>query len=233
MHDTLQFKNREHAGKVLAERLDEYAGRPDVIVLALPRGGVPVGFAVAQALGVELDVLLVRKLGMPGQEEYAMGAIGRGGVRVLQPEIAHMVPAHVIDAVTRREEREIERRERLYRGNRPQPDLHGRVVLLVDDGLATGSTMRAAVAVTRQQNPARVVVAVPVGARDSCDALAPEVDDLVAVGMPVMFRAVSQWYREFDQTSDEEVQDLLATAWSEHTRARHPASRHELHKEKP
>lgn len=233
MHDTLQFKNREHAGKVLAERLDEYAGRPDVIVLALPRGGVPVGFAVAQALGVELDVLLVRKLGLPGQEEYAMGAIGSGGVRVLQPDIAHMVPAHVIDAVTRREEREIERRERLYRGNRPQPDLHGRVVLLVDDGLATGSTMRAAVAVTRQQQPARVVVAVPVGARDSCDALAPEVDELVAVGMPVMFRAVSQWYKEFDQTSDEEVQDLLATAWSEHTRARHPASRHELHKEKP
>lgn len=231
MHDTLQFKNREHAGKVLAERLDEYAGRPDVIVLALPRGGVPVGFAVAQALGVELDVLLVRKLGMPGQEEYAMGAIASGGVRVLQPEIAHMVPAHVIDAVTRREEREIERRERLYRGNRPQPDLHGRVVLLVDDGLATGSTMRAAVAVTRQQQPARVVVAVPVGARDSCDALAPEVDELVAVGMPVMFRAVSQWYKEFDQTSDEEVQDLLATAWSEHTRARRP--RHELHKEKP
>ncbi|MDP3669560.1 MAG: phosphoribosyltransferase family protein [Telluria sp.] len=231
MHDTLQFKNREHAGKVLAERLDEYAGRPDVIVLALPRGGVPVGFAVAQALGVELDVLLVRKLGMPGQEEYAMGAIGSGGLRVLQPEIAHMVPAHVIDAVTRREEREIERRERLYRGNRPQPDLHGRVVLLVDDGLATGSTMRAAVAVTRQQQPARVVVAVPVGARDSCDALAPEVDELVAVGMPVMFRAVSQWYKEFDQTSDEEVQDLLATAWSEHTRARRP--RHELHKEKP
>lgn len=231
MHDTLQFKNREHAGKVLAERLDEYAGRPDVIVLALPRGGVPVGFTVAQALGVELDVLLVRKLGMPGQEEYAMGAIGSGGVRVLQPEIAHMVPAHVIDAVTRREEREIERRERLYRGNRPQPDLHGRVVLLVDDGLATGSTMRAAVAVTRQQQPARVVVAVPVGARDSCDALAPEVDELVAVGMPVMFRAVSQWYKEFDQTSDEEVQDLLATAWSEHTRARRP--RHELHKEKP
>lgn len=233
MHDTLQFKNREHAGKVLAERLDEYAGRPDVIVLALPRGGVPVGFAVAQALGVELDVLLVRKLGMPGQEEYAMGAIGSGGVRVLQPEIAHMVPAHVIDAVTRREEREIERRELLYRGNRPQPDLHGRVVLLVDDGLATGSTMRAAVAVTRQQQPARVVVAVPVGARDSCDALAPEVDELIAVGMPVMFRAVSQWYKEFDQTSDEEVQDLLATAWSEHTRARRPASRHELHKEKP
>lgn len=231
MHDTLRFKNREHAGKVLAERLDEYAGRPDVIVLALPRGGVPVGFAVAQALGVELDVLLVRKLGMPGQEEYAMGAIGSGGVRVLQPEIAHMVPAQVIDAVTRREEREIERRERLYRGNRPQPDLHGRVVLLVDDGLATGSTMRAAVAVTRQQQPARVVVAVPVGARDSCDALAPEVDELVAVGMPVMFRAVSQWYKEFDQTSDEEVQDLLATAWSEHTRARRP--RHELHKEKP
>lgn len=231
MHDTLQFKNREHAGKVLAERLDEYAGRPDVIVLALPRGGVPVGFAVAQALGVELDVLLVRKLGMPGQEEYAMGAIGSGGVRVLQPEIAHMVPAHVIDAVIRREEREIERRERLYRGNRPPPDLHGRVVLLVDDGLATGSTMRAAVAVTRQQQPARVVVAVPVGARDSCDALAPEVDELVAVGMPVMFRAVSQWYKEFDQTSDEEVQDLLATAWSEHTRARRP--RHELHKEKP
>lgn len=231
MHDTLQFKNREHAGKVLAERLDEYAGRPDVIVLALPRGGVPVGFAVAQALGVELDVLLVRKLGMPGQEEYAMGAIASGGVRVLQPEIAHMVPAHVIDAVIRREEREIERRERLYRGNRPPPDLHGRVVLLVDDGLATGSTMRAAVAVTRQQQPARVVVAVPVGARDSCDALAPEVDELVAVGMPVMFRAVSQWYKEFDQTSDEEVQDLLATAWSEHTRARRP--RHELHKEKP
>lgn len=232
MPDSTRFKDRTHAGKLLAQQLGAYAGRSDVIVLALPRGGVPVGFAVAQALGVELDVLLVRKLGMPGQEEYAMGAIASGGVRVIQPDIALVVPAHIIDTVAAREAKEIERRERLYRGARPTPDLHGRVVVLVDDGLATGSTMRAAVAVVGRQEPARVVVAVPVGARDSCEALAPEVDELVCLSMPTMFRAVSQWYKEFDQTSDEEVQDLLSSAWREHTPVAHRASTTHLHQEK-
>jgi putative phosphoribosyl transferase len=219
-----RFKNRIQAGKLLAQKLAPLAHRPDAIVLALPRGGVPVGFAVAKELGVELDVLLVRKLGLPGHEEYAMGAVGSGGVRVLQPEVVEWqgVPAHVVDALTERELHEIERRDRLYRGGRPPVDLCGRLAILVDDGLATGSTMRAAVAVARRQEAARIMVAVPVGAPDSCAALAAEVDELVCLSTPMMFRSVSQWYREFDQTSDEEVQDLLAIAWREQA-LQHPA----------
>jgi putative phosphoribosyl transferase len=215
-----RFKNRLQAGKLLAQQLSRYAHHPGAIVLALPRGGVPVGFAVAKALDLELDVLLVRKLGLPGHEEYAMGAVGSGGVRVLQSEVVEWqgVAPQVVEAATARELREIERRDRLYRGGRPPPQLAGRVVILVDDGIATGSTMRVAVAIARRHAPARLVVAAPVAPPETCAALAPEVDELVCLAEPPQFRAVSQFYREFDQTSDEEVQDLLAMAWREQAR---------------
>jgi putative phosphoribosyl transferase len=221
-----RFKDRAHAGKLLAQRLSAYANRADVLVLALPRGGVPVGFAVAQALGVELDVMLVRKLGMPGQEEYAMGAVGAGGVRVVQSGLVEsgLVTQEQIEEASRRELAEIVRRDRLYRAGRPPPVLAGRCVILVDDGIATGATLRAAVEVARRSAAATLVVAVPVGAPDSVDALAPEVDELVCLAAPFQFHAVSQWYRHFDQTSDEEVQDLLALAWREQAaRAAHAA----------
>jgi putative phosphoribosyl transferase len=215
MSDSPYFKNRVQAGKLLARQLAAWAHHPEAIVLALPRGGVPVGFAIAKTLGIDLDVLLVRKLGVPRHEEYAMGAVGSGGVRVLQEDVVAWegVPAEAIEAVTARELREIERRDRLYRGGRAPLELGGRVAILVDDGLATGATMRAAVAVARQHGPARIIVALPVGQPDSCAALATEVDELVCLCMPPRFHAVSQWYKEFDQTSDEEVQDLLAIAW--------------------
>lgn len=210
-----RFKDRAHAGKLLAQHLAAYANKPEVLVLALPRGGVPVGFAVAQALGVELDVMLVRKLGMPGHEEYAMGAVGAGGVRVIQSGLveAGLVTVEQIEEATERELGEIERRDRLYRAGRPPPNLTGRCVILVDDGIATGATLRAAVEVVRQNKVARLVVAAPVGAPESVEALEPEVDELVCLATPFQFHAVSQWYRHFDQTSDEEVQDLLAVAW--------------------
>jgi putative phosphoribosyl transferase len=210
-----RFKNRAQAGKLLAQQLVSYAHRPDVIALALPRGGVPVGFAVAMALGIELDILLVRKLGMPGQEEYAIGAVGSGGVRVLQAGVPGVLglTQHQVDAITAREVAEIARRERLYRGGRAPAQLAGRTVILVDDGIATGSTMMAAVQVARGHRAARIVVAVPVAPPDTVEVLAPQVDDLVCLNTPLLFRAVSQWYREFDQTGDEEVQDLLAMAW--------------------
>jgi predicted phosphoribosyltransferase len=214
------FKNRAQAGKLLAQQLGEYAHQPGVLVLALPRGGVPVGFAVAMALGVELDILLVRKLGMPGQEEYAIGALGSGGVRVLQAGVTGLMglSAQTIEAITQREQAEIVRRERLYRGAHPAPLLAGRTVILVDDGIATGSTMMAAVEVARRQGAGKVVVAVPVAPPDTIAVLEPQVDRLVCLSAPPMFRAVSQWYREFDQTSDEEVQDLLAMAWRDQER---------------
>ncbi len=213
-----RFKDRSHAGKLLAQRLSAYAYKPDVLVLALPRGGVPVGFAVAQALGVELDVMLVRKLGMPGHEEYAMGAVGAGGVRVIQSGLVEsgLVTAEAIEAATERELAEIERRDRLYRAGRPPPVLGGRCVIIVDDGIATGATLRAAVEVVRHSKVARLVVAVPVGPPESVAELAPLVDEMVCLATPFQFHAVSQWYRHFDQTSDEEVQDLLAVAWREH-----------------
>lgn len=212
-----RFKDRAHAGKLLAQRLAAYAHKPEVLVLALPRGGVPVGFAVAQALGVELDVMLVRKLGMPGHEEYAMGAVGAGGVRVIQSGLveAGLVTVEAIEEATERELGEIERRDRLYRAGRPATQLSGRCVILVDDGIATGATLRAAVEVARQNKVARLVVAAPVGAPESVEALAAEVDEMVCLATPFQFHAVSQWYRHFDQTSDEEVQDLLAVAWRE------------------
>jgi putative phosphoribosyl transferase len=217
MSTSERFKDRSHAGKLLAQQLSAYANRPDVLVLALPRGGVPVGFAVAQALGVELDVMLVRKLGLPGHEEYAMGAVGAGGVRVIQAGLVEsgLVTVAAIEEATERELAEIERRDRLYRAGRPPPDLAGRCVILVDDGIATGATLRAAVEVVRQSNVARLVVAAPVGAPDSVAALVPEVDEMVCLATPFGFHAVSPWYRHFDQTGDEEVQDLLAVAWRE------------------
>lgn len=210
-----RFKDRNHAGKLLAQQLSAYAGRADVLVLALPRGGVPVGFAVSQALGVELDVMLVRKLGLPGQEEYAMGAVGAGGVRVIQSGLveAGLVTEAQIEAASERELAEIARRDRLYRAGRPPPQLAGRCVIIVDDGIATGATLRAAIEVVRQSRVARLVVAVPVGAPESVAGLAPLVDEMVCLATPFGFHAVSQWYRHFDQTSDEEVQDLLALAW--------------------
>jgi predicted phosphoribosyltransferase len=223
MSDDLRFKNRAQAGKLLAQQLLHYAHRPDVIVLALPRGGVPVGFAVALALGVDFDILLVRKLGLPGQEEYAMGAIGSGGVRVLQPGVPGLMGVTIeqVNAVTAREQAEITRRERLYRGARAPVEMRGRTVVLVDDGIATGSTMLAAVQVARQHGAGKVVVAVPVAPPDTAQDMAPQVDQFVCLATPMFFRAVSQWYREFDQTSDAEVQDLLAIAWRDQA-GRHP-----------
>jgi putative phosphoribosyl transferase len=215
MFEDHRFKNRAQAGKLLAQRLSAYAHRADVIVLALPRGGVPVAYAVAGALGAELDLLIVRKLGLPRHEEYAMGAIGSGGVLVLQPGVPGLmgVTQQQVDAVIAREQAEIGRRERQYRGARPPVQLRGRTVILVDDGIATGSTMQAAVLLARKQGAGRIVVAVPVAPPETIAVLAPQVDDLVCLQEPLMFRAVSQWYREFDQTSDDEVQDLLAMAW--------------------
>ncbi|HEY0858782.1 MAG TPA: phosphoribosyltransferase [Albitalea sp.] len=215
------FQDRRQAGRTLAQRLAGYAGRADVIVLALPRGGVPVGFEVAQALRAPLDVFIVRKLGVPGHEEYAMGALASGGVRVLNHNVVHMlgISEADVDAVTRREQEELVRRERLYRGDRPPPVVRGCTVLLVDDGLATGSTMHAAVKALRRQEPARIVVAVPTGAVDTCEDLRGEADDVVCVSTPGNFRAVSQWYEDFAQTTDDEVRDLLALAQQD---AAHP-----------
>ena len=208
------FQDRADAGRQLAAKLMRYAGRPDVLVLALPRGGVPVGFEVARALEAPLDVFLVRKLGVPGREELAMGALATGGVRVLNEEVVrHLdIPDEVIDEVTEQERRELERRERSYRGNRPPPEVAGCTVILVDDGLATGSTMRAAVAALRRLGPARIVVAVPVGAPETCAELGREADESVCARMPEPFYAVGLWYHDFSQTSDEEVRELLAEA---------------------
>ncbi len=206
------FRDRADAGQQLAARLAAYAGRPDVLVLALPRGGVPVAYAVARALPAPLDVFLVRKLGVPGHEELAMGAIASGGVRVLNRDVVEglNIPEHVVEAVTAREAQELERREHLYRGDRPFPAVVGSSVILIDDGLATGATMRAAVAALRQQGPARLVVAVPVAAAPTCDAFRREVDEIVCLLTPEPFLAVGHWYEDFSPTTDEEVHDLLA-----------------------
>ena len=211
MDDRRTFEDRKEAGRELATRLTQYAGRSDVLVLALPRGGVPVAFEVAQALGAPLDLFLVRKLETPGHHELAMGAIASGGVRILNTDVVEwyrIVPA-AIEAVAEAEQRELERREAIYREGRPPAALDGRVVILVDDGLATGSTMRAAVAAVRQRTPSRVVVAVPVGAREACVELSSVADEVVCARMPEPFSAVGQWYHNFNQTSDEEVGELL------------------------
>ena len=210
------FANRREAGRILASLLMKYADRDDVLVLALPRGGVPVGFEVAQALRAPLDVFIVRKLGVPGHDELAMGAIATGGVRVLNDDVVMSLELEpeVIDTVAAREEKELARRERLYRGARPAPDVRGRRVILVDDGLATGSTMRAAVAALRKHRPARIVVAVPVAAPETCEEFKTEVDEVVCAATPRMFNGVGRWYEDFSQTTDEEVHELLAQARS-------------------
>ena len=205
------FENRAEAGRVLAEKLQEYAGRDDVIVLGLPRGGVPVAYEVAKALTVPLDVFIVRKLGVPGFEELAAGAIASGGVRVLNQDVVRVLPNAdaIIESVTAREKTELERREQSYRDNRPPPQLRDRVVILVDDGLATGATMRAAVKALRQSGAAKIVVAVPVGPPETCRELQEEADETVCAIAPAFFRAVGQYYHDFSQTTDDEVRDLL------------------------
>jgi putative phosphoribosyl transferase len=208
----MRYRNRRQAGRILSERLLTYKGRQDVIVLALPRGGVPVGFEVAAILDAPLDVFIVRKLGVPGHEELAMGALASGGIRVLNRDVIdHLgIPIDVVDAVAAREEAELERRLADYRGSRPTPQVRDRVVILVDDGLATGSTMRAAVAALRQESPARIVVAVPVASPDTCDELSREVEEVVCALAPPRFSAVGAWYDDFSQTTDDEVRTLLA-----------------------
>ena len=208
------YRDRTDAGRRLAAALDAHRGDPDVRVLALPRGGVPVAYEVAAALGAPLDVFVVRKLGVPGHEEYAMGAIASGDVVVLSADVVQRlgIDADAVRRVVEAERRELARRERRYRGDRPPPDVRGRTVILVDDGLATGSTMRAAIAALRQQGPARIVVAVPVAAAETCAELRGEVDDVVCPATPEPFHAVGLWYEDFSQTGDEEVRALLEHA---------------------
>ncbi|MGV8804160.1 MAG: phosphoribosyltransferase [Polaromonas sp.] len=213
---TLPFHDRRQAGRVLAGLLAPYAGQAGLLVLALPRGGVPVGFEVAQALKAPLDVWVVRKLGLPGQEEYAIGAIASGGVRVMTPLPEGLVSPAALAKVIAREQAELARREQLYRDNRLPPSLQGRTVIVVDDGLATGATMCAALRSMHQQRPARLVVAVPVGAPDTCQALREDADEVVCAAMPEPFRAVGLWYEQFPQTSDDEVCALLAQARRAH-----------------
>src|SRR4030081_3571591 len=207
-----RFRIRIEGGRLLAEKPPAYANRPDVLLLALPRGGLPVAYEVARALAAPLDVFLVRKVGVPGYEELAMGAVATGGVRVLNDQIVQQlnIPSYVIDAVTAQEQQELARRERLYRGGRPPPDVRGRTVILVDDGLATGATMRAAVRALRQLQPARIVVAIPTAAPETCEELRAEVDDVVCAITPEPFLAVGHWYEDFSQTTDDEVRDLLS-----------------------
>lgn len=211
------FQDRSDGGRQLARDLERYAGHDDVVVLALPRGGVPVGFEVARGLGAPLDVLVVRKLGVPGHEELAMGAIASGGVRVLNDDVLARVglPPERIDEVAERERIELERRERLYRGDRPPVGVEGRIAIVVDDGLATGATMRAAVAALRQRGPQSVVVGVPAAARHTCELVGRDADDIVCCWTPEPFYAVGMAYRDFGQTSDEEVRRLLEEARAE------------------
>ena len=211
---TSRFRDRREAGRFLAERLGAYASRPDLVILALPRGGVPVAYEVARALHAPLDVFVVRKLGVPGAEELAMGAVATGGVRVLNDEVVQAlgIPLDIVEAVTGWERRELARREAAYRGARPAPDVRGRPVVLVDDGLATGATMHAAIAALRQQQPAKIVIAVPTASPDVCEAFRAEADDVICAITPEPFQAVGSWYEDFSQTSDDEVRELLARA---------------------
>jgi putative phosphoribosyl transferase len=210
------FENRTEAGRRLGQALGAYAGRSDLIVLALPRGGVPVGYEVARALNAPLDLLIVRKLGTPGYEELAMGAIASGGVSVLNPEVvaAYRIGDEAIAGAIAQERQELARRERLYRGDRPYPRIGNRCVVLVDDGIATGATLRAGLAALRRQSPACLAVAVPVAPPEAVERLRGEVDDLVCLEAPEPFFAVGQWYRDFSQTTDAEVRELLARAWA-------------------
>lgn len=208
-----KFANRAEAGRRLAEKLSAYRGRENAIVLGLPRGGVPVAYEVAQRLGLPLDVFVVRKLGVPGYEELAMGAIASGNVSVLNEDVMRALPdsERILELVRAREKMELERREILYRQDRPAPDLSGRVAILVDDGLATGATMRAAAAALRKQGAAKIVVAVPVGAPETCREIEAEVDETICAVMPAFFHGVGQFYEDFSQTTDEEVRELLGT----------------------
>ena len=211
---TAAFRDRREAGRRLASKLGVYAGRADVIVLALPRGGVPVGAEVATALRAPLDVFVVRKVGVPWHEELAMGALASGGVRLLNEDLirAYGISDNEVNRAMQREQLELERRETLYRGGRPFPDLRNKTVILVDDGLATGSTMRVAVEALRKEGPARIVVAVPVAAPETCDAFRDVADDIVCAITPEPFYAVGLWYDDFEQTTDDEVHELLAKA---------------------
>jgi putative phosphoribosyl transferase len=216
-----RFRNRAEAGSLLASRLTQFAGRPNARILALPRGGVPVAFEIAQALKLLLDVFVVRKLGVPGQEELAMGAVASGNVRIVQAQVvqALRIPQSVIEAVADEEIREIARRERAFRGDRPSPEIRDHTIILVDDGLATGSTMRAAVAALKLQRPERIVVAVPVAASETCNQLRSEVDEIICLRTPSLFYAVGLWYEYFPQLTDEEVRTLLGKAeesWAFH-----------------
>jgi predicted phosphoribosyltransferase len=206
-----QFRDRTEAGELLAEQLTAYANKPDVIVLALPRGGVPVGAQVAKKLNVPLDVFVVRKLGVPGHPELAMGAIATGGVRVFNGDVVNLlrIPDEVINAVTAEEFRELQRRERSYRDDLPPPEVEGKTVIIVDDGIATGSTMFAAIAALRQSNASRIIVATPTIALTTYDYLRKHADEVVAVIVPEEFHGVGQWYEDFSQTTDEEVHQLL------------------------
>lgn len=218
------FRDRRGAGRLLARRLVQYAGRPEVVVLALPRGGVPVAYEVASALEVPLDVFVVRKLGMPGHEEFAIGAVASGGLMVRRPLLieAYQIPDEIVGRIEARERAELARRERLYGRETGAFDVKGKTVIVVDDGLATGSTMHAAVLALRKALPARIVVAVPVGSPEACEGLRAEADEVVCLATPEHFRAVGQWYADFRQTSDDEVLELLGQARA------HPAAAGEL-----
>jgi putative phosphoribosyl transferase len=208
------FKDRRDAGRKLAQKLAAYAGQSNVLILALPRGGVPVAYEVALAINAPLDIFLVRKLGLPGREELAIGAIASGGIRVLNKDIIRMlsIPEEVINFVVKRELQELQRREKLYRGDRPFPEVRDRTVVLIDDGLATGASMRAAITGLRAQGPARIVVAVPAAAPDVCHAFQSEVDEIVCAVTPEPFYGVGRWYEDFSQVTDEEVRILLEEA---------------------
>ena len=214
------YRDRHDAGRALAKHLSHYQGKDNLLVLALPRGGVAVGYEVAHALHAPLDVFVVRKLGLPGHEEYAMGAIASGGVRVMNPLPGITVPPEAVAVVLAKEQAELARREQLYRAQRPPISIAGRTVILVDDGLATGSTMRAAALAVHQQRPARLVIAVPVGARESCHALSDAADEVICPAMPEPFHALSLWYDYMPQASDDEVRNLLQKAWREHAASR-------------
>jgi putative phosphoribosyl transferase len=210
----IPFRDRRDAGRTLAQKLTVYAGQPDLLILALPRGGVPVAYEVARALTAPLDIFLVRKLGLPGREELAIGAIATGGVRVLNRDIIRTlsIPDEVINFVARREIQELQRREQLYRGDRPAPEVRDRTIIIIDDGLATGASMRAAVAGLRAQHPARIVVAVPIAAENVCEAFRTEVDEIICAITPEPFYGVGRWYENFSQITDQEVRILLEKA---------------------
>lgn len=206
-----RFKDRRDAGRTLAQKLEHYAGRQDVLVLALPRGGVPVAYEVSRHLNVPMDIFIVRKLGLPGREELAIGAIATGGVRVLNEDVIRLlnVPEELIRFVAKRELQELKRREQIYRGDRTELDVRDRTVILIDDGLATGASMRAAVKGLQAQQPARIVVAVPAAAADICEAFRREVDEIVCAITPEPFQGVGRWYEDFSQMTDDEVRSLL------------------------